>query len=91
MKRRALTAKNDFSFWSSAKCCKLFSKIDDSVKSSLQKWITSHPHVIQSPISNDYITVKFDDVIRVVKTELRKRVLLQVYVHELPIDMLKIC
>ena len=42
-----------------------------------------------STIKNDYITVKFDDGIREVKTELRHKVLLQVSVHELHIDMLK--
>ena len=43
-------------------------KINDSFKSSLQKWIISHPYVIQYPIENDYITVKFDDGTRRVKT-----------------------
>ena len=32
------------------------------------KWIISHPHVIQYPIENYYITDKFDDVIRGVNT-----------------------
>ena len=50
----------------------------------------SHPHVIQSPIENDYITFKFDDVYEGVNTELRQKVLLQVSVRELPINMLKI-
>ena len=61
MKPRALKAKDDFSFWSSAKLCKEFSKINDTFKSELQKWIISHPHVIPYPIANDYITVKFDN------------------------------
>ena len=74
---------------SSVKNCKGLSKINDSVKSSLQKWIISHPHVIISTIKNDYITVKFDDGNRVVKTELRHKTLFQVSVHELHINMQK--
>ena len=85
MKRRSLKSKQYFSFWSSAKHRKGFSKINDSVKSSLQKWIISHPHVIQYAITNDYITVKFDDGNGGVKTEIRQEVLLQVSVHELHI------
>ena len=61
MKRQELKAKQDCSFWPSAKLHKWFSKINDSVKSSLKKWKISHPRVILSPIINDYITVKFDD------------------------------
>ena len=53
MKLQALKAKQDFSFWSSAKHRKIFSKIDDSVKYYLQKWVISHPRVIQFPIAND--------------------------------------
>ena len=52
MKRRALKAKDDCSFCSSEKCSKGFSKLNGSVKSSLQKFIIYHPHVIQSPIEN---------------------------------------
>ena len=46
-------AKQDCLFWSSAKLCILFSKINDSVKSFLKKWILYHPRVIQSPIGSD--------------------------------------
>ena len=87
MKWRALKARYDCSFLSSAKRCEQFSKINNSVKSSLQKWIISHPRVIQSTISNDYITFKFDDVIIGVNTELRHKVLLQLSVYELHIYM----
>ena len=61
MKRRALKAKYVYSFWSSAKRRKGFSKINDTFKYELQKWIISRIHVNPSPIANDYITVKFDD------------------------------
>ena len=82
MKLRALEAKDDCSFWSSAKCPKGFSKINDSVKSSLQKRIISHPLLIQSTIENDWVTVKFYNGIIGVKTELCQKVLLQVSVRE---------
>ena len=54
MERQALKAKQDNLFWSSEKCHKEFSKINDNFKSDLQKWIISHAHVIQSPIENDH-------------------------------------
>ena len=73
MKRQALKSNQDCSFWSSAKLCKEFTKINDGVKSSLQKWIISHLNVIQSNIENYYIKVKFDDGIGGVKTEVRKK------------------
>ena len=76
MKQRALKAKGDCSFWSSTKRRKEFSKINDGVKYSFQKWIIYHPHVIKSPIEKSYIAVKFDDEITGVKTELRHKVLL---------------
>ena len=71
-----------------AKLRKGFLKINDSVKYYLEKWIISHPHVIQYPIESNCIEVKFDDGNRGVKTELSQKVILQLYVHELHIDML---
>ena len=59
-------------------------------KISLQKWIISHPHVIQYPISNDYITVQFCDGNGGVKTDIRLEVTLQVSVRGLYLDVLKI-
>ena len=50
--------------------------------------IISHPHVIQSPVANKYSKVKFDGVNGRLKAELRQKVLLRVYVHEIHIDML---
>ena len=48
-----MKSKQDCSFWSSKKCRKWFSKINERV--------ISHPNVIQSNISNGQTTVKFDD------------------------------
>ena len=89
MKQRALKSKDDCLFWSSAKRRKGFSKISDIVKSSLQKWIISHPHAIQYTIVNNYITVRFYDLIRGMETELYQRVLLQLSVREPHIDIQK--
>ena len=63
--------------------------MNDSVNYSLQKWIISHPHVIQYPIKNYFIAIKFDDGNGGVKTELRQKVIPQVSVRELHIYMLK--
>ena len=78
-----------FFFFSPAKSHKEFSNINDIVKSSLQKWILYHPHVIQSTISNCFIKVKIDDGNGRSKTELRQKVLFQVSVRELHINTLK--
>ena len=63
--------------------------INDSVKSYLQTWIISHPHVIKYPIANDYSTVNFNDGNGGTKTELRQKVLIQVSVRELHVGILK--
>ena len=63
--------------------------MNDIVNSCLQRWIISHPHVIQSPIANYYITVKFDDGNGGVNTELFQKVLIHVSVCEQHINMFK--
>ena len=37
------------------------SKINDQIKCNLYTWITRHPQVVQSPISNDCLKVMLDD------------------------------
>ena len=37
------------------------SKINKQIKRNLYAWITRHPQVFQSPISNDCLKVMFDD------------------------------
>ena len=37
------------------------SKINKKIKRNLYAWITCHPQVFQSPISNDCLKVMFDD------------------------------
>ena len=89
MKRRALKDKKDFSFWSSEKCCKVFSNINDGFNSSLWKCLIYLPHVIPYTIASDYIKVKFYDGNGVVKTEIRQKVLLQISICGIHMDMLK--
>ena len=36
-------------------------KINDQIKHNFYTWITHHPQVVQSPISNDCLKVMFDD------------------------------
>ena len=62
MKQQALKAKQDCSFWSSSKRRKGFSKIDDSVKSLIQKEIIYNPNVNQYNIANYYIKNRCYDI-----------------------------
>ena len=89
MKRRALKDIQGCSFWSYVKRYKVFSKINDSVKSCLYKWIISTPRVILYTILNDYISVKSDNGNGWVNTVQGQKVLLRVSVCELHLDMLK--
>ena len=56
------------------------SKINGQIKRNLYAWITRHPRVIQSPISNDCLKVMFDDQI---EPPLVPKLLLQVSVREI--------
>ena len=76
MRRRALKAQQDCSYWSSTNFCKGFSKINDSFKYFLQKWIISHPNAIQSSIANYFIKIRFDDGNGLVKIELHQEALI---------------
>ena len=60
MKWRVLKSKQDCAFWSSEKYRGGFPNINDSVESDLQKWILSHPCVIQYTIKNYCIKVNLD-------------------------------
>ena len=59
---------------------KRHSKINEQIKRNLYTWITRHPQVVQSPISNDCLKVVLYD-----QTELTHvpKLLLQVSVREL--------
>ena len=56
------------------------SKINEQIKRNLYTWITRHPQVVKSPISNDCLKVMLHD-----QTELQlvPKLLLQVSVREL--------
>ena len=56
------------------------SKINEQIKSNLYAWITRHPQVVQSPISNDCLKVMLDDQ---TEPQLVPKLLLQVSIREL--------
>ena len=56
------------------------SKITEQIKRNLYTWITRHPQVVQSPISNDCLKVELDDQ---TEPQLVPKLLLQVSVREL--------
>ena len=56
------------------------SKINEQIKRNLYTWITRHPQVVQSPISNDCLKVVLYDHI---EPTLVPKLLLQVSVREL--------
>ena len=60
-----------------------------SVKYSLQKWISFHTYVIRSRIAKNYIKVKLYDINGGSDNELCHKVLIQVSVCEIHIDILK--
>ena len=58
-KRRAMKLGN--SLWTKKKKLKGNSKINGNIKLNMYTWITRHPQVVQSPISNDSLKVMIDD------------------------------
>ena len=79
-KRKAMKVCN--SLWTNKKKPKLkgHSKINEQIKRNLHTWITRHPQVVQSPISNDCLKVMLDDQ---TEPQLVPKLLLQVFVREL--------
>ena len=58
-KRKAM--KVDTSLWTNKIKRKGRSKINENIKHNLYAFITRHPQVVQSPISNDCLKVLLDD------------------------------
>ena len=56
------------------------SKINDQIKCHLYAWITRHPQVVQSPMSNDCFKIMLDDQ---TESQPSPKLLLQVFVGEL--------
>ena len=56
------------------------SKINEQIKRNVYTWITRHPQVVQSPISNDYLKFMLDDQ---TEPQLVPKSLLQVSIREL--------
>ena len=68
------------SLWTNKTKRKGNSKINKQIKRNMYVWITLHPQVVQSPISNDCLKVMFDDQ---TEPQLGPKLLLQVSVREL--------
>ena len=68
------------SLWKNKTKRKVHSKINDQIKRNLYAWITRHPQVFQSPISNECLKVMFDDQ---TLPKIVPKLLLQVSVREL--------
>ena len=49
------------SLWTKKSKRKGHSKINEQIKRNLYTWITRHPKVVQSPISNDCLKFVLDD------------------------------
>ena len=58
-KRRAMKVRT--SQWTKKIKRKEYSKINEQIKRNMYAWITRHPQVEKSPISNDFIKVILDD------------------------------
>ena len=78
MKRKSMKVCN--SLWTKKTKRKGHSKINEQIKRNLYTWITRHPQVVQSPISNDCLKVVLYDQ---TEPQLVPKLLLQVYVREL--------
>ena len=79
-KSRRKSMKVCNSLWTQKKKRKGHSKINEQIKRNLYTWITRHPQVVQSPISNDCLKVMLDYQI---EPQLVSKLLLQVSVREL--------
>ena len=77
-KLRAIKVGNNL--WKNKTKRKGHSKTNKNIKRNLYTWITRHPKVVQSPISNDCLKVMLDDQ---TEPQLVPKCLLQVSVREL--------
>ena len=77
-KRRSIKFVN--SLWTNKSKRNGHSKINDQIKRNVYTWITHHNQVSQSPISNDFLKLIYDDQ---TKPQLVPKLLLQVSVREL--------
>ena len=68
------------SLWTKKKKRKGYSKINEQIKRNLYTWITRHPQVVQSPISNDCLKVLLDNQ---TEPQIVPKFLLQVSIIEL--------
>ena len=75
-RRKAMKVCN--SLWKNQKKRKGHSKINEQIKRNLYTWITRHPQVFQSPISNYGLKVVLDDQI---ETQLVPKLFIRVSVY----------
>jgi hypothetical protein len=86
-KRKLLTQGDNTVSWSRVKPRKGFTKITPEIREKLNLWILGHPHVIQSPITNDTLLIVNQEtgiMIRVPK------LLIEISVRELHNDLLEL-
>ena len=77
-KSRRKSMKVCNSLWTKKTKRKWYSKINGQIKHNLYTWITRHPQVVQSPISNDCLKVVLYDQ---TEPQLVPKLLLQVSVR----------
>ena len=77
-KSRAIKVGNKL--WTKKTKQKGHSKINEQIKYNKYTWITRHPQVVQSPISNAFLKVMLDDQS---EPQLVPKLLIQVSVREL--------
>jgi hypothetical protein len=70
--------------WSRVKARKGYTKVSQELRKQLYEWVLDHPHVVNSPISNDTIIIKDNNN---EKTRVGK-LLLQISIRELHNDLL---
>ena len=87
MKQRSLKAKHFF--WSSPNVVNVFHILMIASSLFFQKCIISHPLVVNYPLSRKFNKIKLYDINRGTNTELLHKVLLQVSLHKLHLDVLK--
>ena len=81
-KRKAMKVGSNL--WTNKKR-KGYSKMNEKTKCKFYTWITCHPRVVQSPISNDYLKIMLDDQS---EPQLVPKLLLKVSIRELHTSLL---
>jgi hypothetical protein len=86
-KRKLLTQGDNTVSWSRVKPCKGFTKITPEIHEKLNWWILGHPHVIQSPITNDTLLIVNQETGIMIHVP---KLLIEISIRELHNDLLKL-